>query len=136
VDDGYSGVNFQRPGFQGIMREAEAGNIAVLITKDLSRLGRNYLEVGMYTEIRFPQMGIRYIAVNDQVDTAYAQNDFSPIINFYTSGIPRKPVKRFVLLPGYVPNAAKGSGQGRPSATARTKTTARRSSRTRKLRRL
>ncbi len=94
VDDGYSGVNFQRPGFQEMMREAENGNIAVIITKDLSRLGRNYLEVGMLTEIRFPQMGIRYLAVNDQVDTMYAQNDMMAFINLFNEWHPKETSKK------------------------------------------
>ncbi|MCO7110415.1 recombinase family protein [Gemmiger formicilis] len=55
TDDGYSGVNFNRPGFQAMISEIEAGNVETLIVKDMSRLGRNYLQVGFYTEILFPQ---------------------------------------------------------------------------------
>ena len=94
VDDGYSGVSFQRPAFQEMLKEAENGNISVVITKDLSRLGRNYLEVGMYTEIRFPQMGVRYIAVNDQVDTQYLQNDMMVFINLFNEWHPRETSKK------------------------------------------
>lgn len=58
-DDGYSGTNFNRPGFNALLEEIEAGHVAVLIVKDLSRFGRNYLQVGYYTEVVFPKKGIR-----------------------------------------------------------------------------
>ena len=69
VDDGYSGTNFQRPGFQSMIRDIEAKRINCVITKDLSRLGRNYLDCGLYLEVFFPEHGVRYISVNDGVDT-------------------------------------------------------------------
>ena len=69
VDDGYSGTNFNRPGFQNMIKDIEAGQINCVITKDLSRLGRNYLDCGLYLEVFFPEHGVRYIAVNDGVDT-------------------------------------------------------------------
>ena len=82
TDDGYSGTNFKRPGFQEMLSDIEAGRIGVVIVKDMSRLGRNYLEVGFYTEMMFPKKGIRFIAVNSNVDTAKPNdNDFSPFIN-------------------------------------------------------
>ena len=69
VDDGYSGTNFQRPGFQNMIQDIEAKRINCVITKDLSRLGRNYLDCGLYLEVFFPEHGVRYISVNDGVDT-------------------------------------------------------------------
>lgn len=82
TDDGYSGTNFKRPGFQALLEEINAGRVAVLVTKDLSRLGRNYLQVGLYTEIEFPEKGVRFIAINNGVDSAHpAENDFSPFLN-------------------------------------------------------
>ena len=68
TDDGYSGANFQRPGFQAMLADIEAGKVGTVIVKDMSRLGRNYLQVGMYTEMIFPQKGVRFIAINDGVD--------------------------------------------------------------------
>ena len=69
VDDGFSGVNFNRPDFQRMIKDIEAGLIDCVITKDLSRLGRNYLDCGLYLEVFFPEHNVRYIAVNDGVDT-------------------------------------------------------------------
>ena len=70
VDDGFSGVSFEREGLQAMLHEVEAGNVATVITKDLSRLGRNYLKTGELIEIVFPEYEVRYIAINDGVDTA------------------------------------------------------------------
>ena len=64
VDDGYSGLNFNRPGFQRMIQDIQGGKINLVITKDLSRLGRNYIETGYYTEHYFKDVGVRYIAVN------------------------------------------------------------------------
>ena len=81
-DDGYSCTNFNRPGFAALLEEIEAGHVEVLIVKDLSRFGRNYLQVGYYTEILFPKKGVRFIAVNNNVDSATPQdNDFTPFLN-------------------------------------------------------
>ena len=82
-DDGYSGTNFNRPGWQQVMELMENGQVETLIVKDLSRLGREYLQVGYYLELFFPNMGIRFIAVNDGVDSLVeGSNDFSPIRNW------------------------------------------------------
>ena len=70
VDDGYSGTNFERPGFQRMLDGIKAGTISCVIVKDLSRFGRNYLEVGDYLEHLFPFLGIRFIAINDAYDSA------------------------------------------------------------------
>lgn len=69
IDDGFSGTNFDRPGFQRMIADIEKGRINLVITKDLSRLGRNYIMCGQYTEIYFPERHVRYIALNDGVDT-------------------------------------------------------------------
>jgi len=82
VDDGFSGANFDRPGFKRMIADAEAGLIGTVICKDMSRFGRDYLNVGLYTEIRFPEMGIRFIAVSDGVDSEDdSGNDFTPFRN-------------------------------------------------------
>ena len=64
-DDGFTGTNFNRPGFQEMLEEVKAGNIETVIVKDMSRFGRNYLQVGFYTEMVFPDKGVRFIAVNN-----------------------------------------------------------------------
>ena len=69
VDDGYSGTNYDRPGFQSMLVEIEAGRVGIVITKDLSRLGRNSALTGLYTNFTFPQYGVRYIAINDNYVT-------------------------------------------------------------------
>lgn len=80
ADDGYSGLNFERPDFQRMMDDIVAGRVHTVVTKDLSRLGRDHLGVGQYTEIYFPTHNIRYIAINDGVDTANANsNDFAAL---------------------------------------------------------
>ena len=81
-DDGYSGTNFNRPGFAALLEEIEAGRVETLVVKDLSRFGRNYLQVGYYTEILFPKKGVRFIAINNNVDSAAPQDhDFTPFLN-------------------------------------------------------
>ena len=69
VDDGYSGTNFERPGFIQMMEDAKSNRINCIIVKDLSRFGRNYIETGRYLERVFPLMGIRFISVTDNYDT-------------------------------------------------------------------
>ena len=84
VDDGFSGGNFQRPAFQQMIADMENGKIGIIVTKDLSRLGRNQLHTGLYIEERFPMFGVRYIAINDNVDTENAEsNDFMPFKNLF-----------------------------------------------------
>ena len=73
---------FQRPGFQEMLSEIEAGKVGTVIVKDMSRLGRDYLRVGFYTEIFFPQKGVRFIAVNNGIDSENQQEtDFTPFLN-------------------------------------------------------
>lgn len=94
VDDGYSGTNYDRPDFQRLLSEIEAGKVGTVIVKDLSRLGREYLQTGYYIEILFPKYDVRFIAVNDNVDSSNGDNEFAPfknIINeWYAKDISRK----------------------------------------------
>ena len=86
VDDGVSGVTYDRPGFQAMLAEIEAGRVAVAITKDLPRLGRNSALTGLYTNFTFPQNGVRFIAINDNYDTIdpnRVDNDFAGIKNWF-----------------------------------------------------
>lgn len=84
VDDGFSGGNFQRPAFQQMISDMENGEIGIIVTKDLSRLGRNQLHTGLYIEERFPMFGVRYIAINDNVDTdSNESNDLIPFKNLF-----------------------------------------------------
>lgn len=81
-DDGYSGTNFERPSFKRMISDIENGKINCVITKDLSRLGRNYLQVGMYTEMFFPQKNVRFIAIDNNVDSENQQSsEFAPFLN-------------------------------------------------------
>lgn len=81
VDDGFTGTNFERPGFQRMIGDIEEGYISVVLTKDLSRLGRNYVMTGQYTDFFFPEHGVRYVAVNDSYDSAKEDNDIAPFKN-------------------------------------------------------
>ena len=82
VDDGYSGANFNRPEWKRMIELVENDRVGVLIAKDMSRIGRNYLEVGYYTELLFPSHNVRFIAINSGVDSANQQdNDFTPFLN-------------------------------------------------------
>lgn len=81
TDDGVSGVTMNRSGFQELLALVEADQVAVLLVKDMSRLGRNYLEVGQLTETVFPMHDVRFIAVNDRVDSDLGEDDFTPFRN-------------------------------------------------------
>ena len=80
IDNGWSGTNFQRPGFLRMIQDIQSGKINCIVTKDLSRLGRNYLETGYYLEILFPMMGVRYISINDRFDSDTSDPAQLPII--------------------------------------------------------
>ena len=82
-DDGYSGTNFNRPGFQRMLADIKAGKIKRVVVKDMSRFGRNYLQVGMYTEMMFPEYGVHFIAVNDGVDSVRGDSEFTAIRNVF-----------------------------------------------------
>ena len=91
---GFSGVSFEREGLQAMLQEVEAGRVATVITKDLSRLGRNYLKTGELIEIVFPENGVRYIAINDGVDTAREDNEFTPLRNWFNEFYARDTSKK------------------------------------------
>jgi len=96
VDDGYSGVSFNRPAFQEILNLMKQKKLGTIITKDLSRLGRNYIEVGNYTETIFPRNTVRYIAVNDSFDTQYNNygNELAPIKNLFNEWFAKDTSKK------------------------------------------
>ena len=94
IDDGFSGTNFDRPAFKRMLSDIENGKIGIVITKDLSRLGRDYISAGEFTEIYFPSKGIRYIAINDGYDSGNGSSDIIPFKNLvnemYARDISRK----------------------------------------------
>jgi DNA invertase Pin-like site-specific DNA recombinase len=95
TDDGISGTTFDRAGFNAMIAEVEAGNVETVIVKDMSRFGRDYLKVGFYTEIMFKEKGVRFIAVNNGIDSKnQTDNDFTPFLNiineFYARDTSRK----------------------------------------------
>lgn len=94
IDDGFSGTNFERPGFQRLLSDIDNGVINMVITKDLSRLGRDYIMTGYYSEIYFPSHGIRYIALSDNYDSDNVDNDIAPFKNIlndmYARDVSRK----------------------------------------------
>ena len=94
VDDGFTGTNFNRPGFQQMLEDIDLGYVSTVMVKDLSRLGRDYVSVGHYTDIYFPEHNVRFIAVNDMVDSADGENELAPFKNImnemYARDISRK----------------------------------------------
>ena len=101
VDDGYSGTNYDRPGFQRMLSEIEAGKVVVVLTKDLSRLGRNSSLTGLYINFTFPKYSVRYIAMNDGIDTLRDNNDIAPFKNIlnemYSKDISKKVHSSYLL---------------------------------------
>lgn len=94
VDDGVSGTTFDREGFKAMMADVEAGKVATVITKDLSRLGRDYLKTGEYIEIIFPDYDVRYIAINDGVDTFKSENELMAFKNIFNDWFTRDTSKK------------------------------------------
>ena len=95
VDDGFSGTNFNRPDFQRMMADAEEGKISTVIVKDMSRFGRDYIMVGYYTEIYFSNLDIRFIAINDNVDSSIqTENDLTPFKNVFNEWYARDTSKK------------------------------------------
>ena len=95
VDDGFSGTNFNRPDFQRMMADAEEGRISTVIVKDMSRFGRDYIMVGYYTEIYFSNLDIRFIAINDNVDSnIQTENDLTPFKNVFNEWYARDTSKK------------------------------------------
>jgi DNA invertase Pin-like site-specific DNA recombinase len=99
IDDGYSGMNFDRPGFRKLLGDIELGLINMVITKDLSRLGRDYIMTGYYSEIYFQAKGVRYIAIGDNFDSEKANNEIAPFKNILNEMYARDISKR-LKLPG------------------------------------
>lgn len=94
VDDGYSGTNFDRPAWERLLKDIEAKQVNLVITKDLSRLGRDYIMTGQFTEIYFPARGVRYIAVNDGYDSESPWNDIAPFKNIVNEMYARDTSKK------------------------------------------
>ncbi len=94
LDDGISGVTMDRPGFNDMMEQLAAGKAAAVFVKDLSRLGRNYIEVGRLTEESFPEHDIRLVAVSDNIDTAEGENELAPIRNLFNEWYARDISKK------------------------------------------
>lgn len=94
IDDGWSGTNFDRPDFQRMIDDIEDGKINCVVTKDLSRLGRNYILTGQYTEIYFPSKSVRYIAINDNVDTVNGESELVPFLNILNEMHARQTSKK------------------------------------------
>ncbi len=94
IDDGVSGVTFDRPGWNEMIRLVEAGKVKTVIVKDMSRMGRDYLKVGYYTESFFAERDIRYIAINDGVDSDKGDNDFTPFRNLFNDFYARDTSKK------------------------------------------
>ena len=94
IDDGWSGTNFDRPSFQRMIDDIEDGKINCVVTKDLSRLGRNYIQTGQYTEIYFPSKGVRYIAINDNVDIINGESELAPFLNILNEMRARQTSKK------------------------------------------
>lgn len=114
VDDGFSGTNYDRPGFQSMLEQVEAGKVGVVLCKDLSRLGRNSALTGLYTNFTFPQNGVRFIAINDDFDSSdpnSVNNDFAGIKNWFNEFYARDTSRKIRAV-----NKAKGE-RGVPLTT-------------------
>jgi DNA invertase Pin-like site-specific DNA recombinase len=93
-DDGVSGVTFEREGFQAMLADIKAGKVARVLVKDMSRFGRDYLQVGMFTDVLFPSMGVHFVAVNDGVDSTRGDNEFAAIRNIFNEMYARDTSKK------------------------------------------
>jgi len=114
VDDGYTGRNFNRPSFQRMIADIEAGKVKCVITKDLSRLGRNYIEAGSYIEVFFPRHNVRYIAITDGVDSVNRQEmDITPFKNILNDMYSRDISKK--VLAGWMARSRQGKFLGGPT---------------------
>ena len=111
-DDGWSGTNFERPDWKRLIADIEAGKVGIVLVKDLSRVGRDYLRVGFYTEVTFPQNGVRFIAVNNGVDSAnQSENDFTPFLNIMNEWYARDISKKRRISNKIKGNAGEPMGQ-------------------------
>ena len=133
VDDGYTGTNFQRPGVQEGFELVKQGLVGCWLCKDLSRFGRDYLTVGQYTDIIFPSYDVRFIAVNDGVDSQRGDGEgFAAVRNLFNEWYPRDTSKKVRISAAPAANTS----ASRPTATAATQTTRTSGFWTRKPRRL
>jgi len=100
VDDGYLGTNFDRPDFQHLIEKVDNDEIGTVIVKDMSRLGRDYLKIGYYTKVAFPEVDIRFIAINNGVDSNNQQDsDFTPFLNIINVSIKYStPSNKFLVM--------------------------------------
>lgn len=112
VDDGFSGADFNRPSFKRMMNDVENGQVGIVIVKDQSRLGRDYLQTGMLMEITFPQYDVRFIAINDGVDSENGVSDFSGIKNYFNDFYARDTSRKIRAV-----QRAKGERGERVSST-------------------
>ena len=111
-DDGWSGTNFERPDWKRLISDIEAGKVGIVLVKDRSRVGRDYLRVGFYTEVTFPQNGVRFIAVNNGVDSAnQSENDFAPFLNIMNEWYARDISKKRRISNKIKGNAGEPMGQ-------------------------
>lgn len=95
LDDGYTGTNFDRPSFKQMSADIDKGLVKTVIVKDLSRFGRNYIEVGSYSEIIYPEAGVRFIAIMDNVDTgSLDSNEFAAFTNLFNEWYPKSTSKK------------------------------------------
>ena len=111
VDDGITGTTMKRPGFQKMIAAIEAGYISAVFVKDLSRLGRNYIEVGKLTEEFFPEHDIRLVAVSDNIDTAEGESELAPIRNLFNEWYARDISKKRRISNKIKGNAGEPMGQ-------------------------
>ena len=111
MDDGISGVTMDRPGFVDMIRQLEEGRAAAVFVKDLSRLGRNYIEIGRLTEEFFPEHDIRLVAVSDNIDTAEGENELAPIRNLFNEWYARDISKKRRISNKIKGNAGEPMGQ-------------------------
>ena len=122
MDDGFSGGNFQRPAFQQMIADMENGEVGIIVTKDLSRLGRNQLHTGLYIEERFPMFGVRYIAINDNVDTENAEsNDLMPFKNLFNEWFIRDTSRKIRAVQNPKRSAASGLEHALPMDIPKTR---------------
>ena len=113
IDDGYTGTDFSRPGVQRLLSDAQTGKINIIVVKDLSRFDRNYIEVGRYIDYIFPMNNIRFIALNDGVDTAdrdSAALEMMPIVNLFNEWHSSSTSKKIRAV--FLANAKAGNYMG------------------------
>ena len=133
ADDGYSGTNFERPSWKKVIEMIEADEVETLIVKDMSRLGREYLQVGQLTELYLPTKGVHFIAINDGVDSLVeSSTDFNPIRNWANELHAKDTSKKVRAVKRCKRSGVSVSAAGRPTATAKRRRIAKRSFRMRK----